>query len=319
MTPCTPHTLEIIPVANDDVFTAKKVDFTTTNGTPQKPSGFTLNEMESNPKGGAQLSWEGAQCATGYYVYFKAASEEEPTKTELLSDLQFSKDDLSPCEEYAFAVATAVNGDESEPTDYVNLQIRPDLSVVPTIEIVSPEGDNVTVKVQPAEPNQNCEVSMYEVRYAAKGGDKADMKTVTPTPGSGSIGEDIRLPVQDQNAYITAKLMYAIKPKNGDGWTKPASIGNPGISDPKELVGDSTSGLLIPVVVAVAVLAVIVIVVTVLVLRRKRTMRGSFDAEKGSKGAENGKAAENGAKASTLNANDDETQKLNTENPDNFA
>jgi len=246
-----------------------------------------------------------------------------------VSEQTYSFDDLVPCNTYAFAVSTVVNGDESVPTEYQSVLVKPDTNVVPELTIVSPEGDNVTVKVQPSEPNKNCLVSRYEVRYAVNGGDTAGTKNIEGDQTNG----DIVLPVTQQDAYIVAKLQYVIEPAcsemNCDMWTKSVSIGDPGPMSP--LVDDQDpaemGSLLIPVVVAVAVLAIIVIVVTVLVLRRKRSMR-SFDAEKGASKAENGKSAtaktettNGGGKASTLNANDEETQKLNAnhDDPDNFA
>ena len=319
--PCTHHELEIIPITPEaTVFTAAKHPFTTTNGVPKPPIGFSVTAVGgSNFMGAAHMSWEEAQCATGYTVYRRNSNGEE---TEVETDgTSQHQDALEPCQEYEFAVATRVDDTVSEKTEWQNIQVQPDNLVSPELKIVSSETDeNVTVSLKPSAPNAGCSVAAYEVRYT-QGAGKSDTK-VYKAEEVGSRG-DIRLPVS-RDSYITGRIKYNVD----SDWTQTASIGDLGRSYADPLVlGGLDNKVLYPTVVGVAVLAIIVIVVTVLILRRKRTMR-SFDAEKGAKGAENGKAAavsvttENGKKtAAGMNGNDEETQKLNAnhDDPENFA
>lgn len=265
------------------------------------------------------MSWEGAQCATGYTVY-RRNSDGEETEVETDGTSQH-QDALQPCQEYEFAVATRVDDTVSEKTEWQSILVQPDNQVSPELKIVSSGAEeNVTVSLKPSTPNTGCSVAVYEIRYSQGAAGKSDTK-VYKAEEVGSRG-DIRLPVS-RDSYITGRIKYDVD----SDWSPYVSIGDLAMSKPGQLVlSGMDSKVLYPTVVGVAVLAIIVIVVTVLILRRKRTMR-SFDAEKGAKGAENGKAAavsvttENGKKTAGMNGNDEETQKLNAnhDDPENFA
>lgn len=96
LAPCTLYSLEVIPQIEGKVFTARTVDFTTTNGTPQAPLGFKTELKEEGKK--AALNWEAVQCATGYKIYHKVGDPEGYEVDTMTEDLAVTFDDPTPCQ-----------------------------------------------------------------------------------------------------------------------------------------------------------------------------------------------------------------------------
>ena len=270
------------------------------NGVPEAPM-FDVGVSECC---GVSITWTPVNCASAYKIYYKAGNDALP---EVLS---VSKDEVekviseySPCQQYSYTVTTMVNGDESETNEgnWKNIVTPPKKDLIPTIKIVDNDPGKVTLKIDLAEENNQCDIDQYEVQYSSGKscceGNDCEMTTITATPSELNNG-DIVLNVTGgaDSTLFKARVKYTIEKE----WSAHAEHG----ALSSRLSNCAEPGLpLIPIVVGVAVLALVVIIVTVLLVKRSRNR--NFDPEK----AENGSSKHH---QNLVNSSEEETEKLNT-------
>ena len=298
---CTEYDVHIIPKRDGVQFTAHPERVTTSNGVPEAPT-FDVGVSE---EAGASVKWTPVNCASAYKIYYKAGDEEKPEVVSVSKDeAEKVISETRPCQTYSYTVTTMVNEDESEKIDgnWKNIVIPPKKDLVPTIKVVDDDQGKVTLKIDLAEENNQCDIDQYEVEYSSGksccDGDECEMTTMTFTPAELNNG-DIVLNVTGGAAstLFKARVKYTIE----NEWSAHAEHG----ALSSRLSSCNTSGdlPLIPIVVGVAVLALVVIIVTVLLVKRSRNR--NFDPEK----AENGTSKHH---QNLVNSSEEETEKLNT-------
>jgi len=131
--PCTSYFLTILPtVPGRESLTAAPSEFSTTNGKPQPPEGFSASL--SGP-GAALLKWEPSPCSTGYLVFVRDSSSNEP-QTQETTKTETTFDNLEPCSEWAYAVATLVDEQKSVTTDWASVVVPPDTTAAPVLKVL---------------------------------------------------------------------------------------------------------------------------------------------------------------------------------------
>jgi len=179
--PCTLYELTIVPtVPGRDGLTAAPSEFSTTNGKPQPPEGFSASL--AGP-GSARLSWNAAPCSTGYLVQVRDETNGEE-QSERTDETQIGFDTLEPCSEWSYAVSTLVDEQDSEPTQWASVAVPPDTTAAPVLKVLIPirlhrshtlcfshspqvlsnERDNVTVRLEPDSSNKLCQPAEFMVR-----------------------------------------------------------------------------------------------------------------------------------------------------------
>ena len=294
--PCTQYSLEVIPVIPGREFTARVNDFTTTNGTPLPPANFEVVLYQDSK---AHLTWNEVQCSTGYKVYHKT---DDPTSYETTNDVVETMDtyeDVIPCTNYFYAVATVVDEQESEKTEWQSVYIPPRKSTPPLLKILTNEDDNVTLKLDLPDINGRCQADKYEFMYSANGGHEQSSYEEPNEKGEFVLSFK---GASNPNFIVQARLRYA---NTENVWSELASSREPGPRSPISQTPTSSTlagNALIPILVGVVVGAVIILIIIVLVVKR-RGSRANYDAEK----------ADNNGKASS---GPEERQKLNEAHPD---
>jgi hypothetical protein len=314
LTPCTKYDLQITPVIDGQgPFTAQTIPVLTTNGTPEAP---TFEVMLNTGTSDANVKWFEANCATGYNIYYKIGEGAEEEEVEVASESDLAKKSKTfkgnkPCHTYSFSVTTMVNEQESPriQDNWQNVVIPPNKIAQPNLKMVTTDQDNVTLKIEPAIGNEECNIDLYEVVYSSgqkccelKDGCEAKTKQFTPE----ELAENGDIVLHLEGGAPDATIFKArVRYENGNEWSNEVSLGEEsqtrcgGTNDPSELP-------LIPIVVGVAVLALVILVVTILLIKRSRNR--NFDPEK----AENGNAKKSSNHHQNLvNSDEEETQKLN--------
>jgi hypothetical protein len=286
--PCTQYSLEVIPRITGKLFTAGSNDFTTTNGTPQAPQNFKAVLEGRN----ARLTWDVVQCSTGYKVYYKTDEPEMDENERDVNDLSVKYDDLVPCSIYYYSVATLVDEQASDKTQWQSVLVPPNLMEPPVLRILNNENDNITMKLDPSDSNVRCSVKEFEVSYS-KNGAKPFVTEILPATSGDLV---VSFPgASSPHSIVQARIRYA------DGlWSEVASSREPG--DHSRISQIPTgSATLVPIVVGLILALVILVLVIIFVVRRRRAQSG-YDAEKGRSNGQNGTGAMQGS---------EETQKLN--------
>jgi len=292
LSPCSPHSLSILPIIEGAEFEPDHTEFRTAPPAPMPPTEFKAAYRQQSNK--VELEWSAVSCASGYKI-MQTIGETETTTTAWETDdpreLFKTLESPEPCVTYSYGVATVYGDVVSDPTPMEMFSIPPreGANFAPRLTINSNSNDTINLQINPAKDNYKCQVEVYEVRYSSLKHE--------------DLYENQFLPEQLQDGTISLTFPGA----SGSGLNLEGRIKYQGFSsfshwiqsnDPSFMSPEqrAETSMLVPIIIGILVAVVVILVVVFFVVRKKKNQT-KYDAEKASASANK----------------DEETQKLNAD------
>ena len=156
--PCTSYQLEIFPMIEDDEeLEAEPRSFMTASPPPSPPQDVSVSLNQATNK--VDISWSKVQCAEGYRIHQTLGNS--GTQTAWDSDgLSVNLESPEPCVTYSYGVSAIVDGEESEPTSFLEVDVPPRIGSFeqPVLVIEERVNNSVTLRINNADKNHHCKV-----------------------------------------------------------------------------------------------------------------------------------------------------------------
>jgi len=270
---CSEYTLQIFASSNVVEYDSETTDFSTTAPPATSPENLNVDvDMET---GEANITFSPVECASYYKIYKKL----ENADMELIKETDSLEEVLSlpePCVKFSYGVTSVVDGEESEPSEFLENITPPKNGDASQPEIVIEEASNSTAifLIKLPELNKGCQVETYHVKYQNFGVTEEEETSINHVdteegriilnefPGAG-----------DNGMKIQGRVKYA----GFEIWSPWVSTADPVPVPDKAQDKKASSSLLVPIIIGILV-AVVVLALIVFFLVKRKNSQNKYDS-----------------------------------------
>lgn len=271
---CSQYTLQVFASSDITNYDAETSKFSTTAPAPSPPENLNVNlDMET---GEANITFDPVECASSYKIYKKL----DDSESEFLSETNAQEAVVTipePCVKFSYGVTSVVDGQESEPSEFLENITPPKNGDTIQPEIVIEEAANSTAVFLIKLPglNQKCQVETYHLKYQNLGVTEEEEKTVNhEDTENGRIILDEFPGAGDNGMKIQGRVKYA----GFELWSPWVSTADPVPVPDKAQDKQASSSLLVPIIIGILV-AVVVLALIVFFLVKRRNTQNKYDNE----------------------------------------
>jgi len=271
---CSKYNLWVYAYSNDHEYEAEITEFSTSSPPATPPEGLNVEPNVEN--GEANITFNPVECASGYKIYKKlddSEKEEVMETTELEGIVSLPE----PCTKFSFGVASIVDGQESETTEFIENVIPPkngDASQ-PAIEIQEAGNSTVVFVLKLPEFNQKCEVESYHVKYQNLGVTDEQEKTISHGETNEGVITLEEFPGAGDNGM---KIEGRVKYSGFDVWSPWIATDDPVPVKQTQEESKASNSMLVPIIIGVLVAVVVLALVVFFLVKRKKS-QSKYDSE----------------------------------------
>ena len=154
--PCSTYILEIFPrTVDSEELVADSRSFTTASPPASPPQEMSVSFDQAMNK--LYISWSEVQCAGGYRIYQALGKSGTQTAWDV-EGLSVELENPQPCVTYSYWVSAFVEGQESEPTPFQDIQVPPSTHSFDQPLLVIEERSDGHVTLMIDKENHHCKV-----------------------------------------------------------------------------------------------------------------------------------------------------------------